>query len=553
MTGSAARALARGYGTDVGLFAATVLEAAEDPANPTYTAWIDFAEDVFRAIPMVGPPATPGSFYGTSDDVLTDVLDLRPLDPNLAAAIDALPPAPLGPVVLPDGLVGATARTERLGTISSSRPRPSPETLPADLPGLVREVRSAAICTSSVYASALALGERTTFERGDGFASGYFYRSIVAALVAERAGDIPGLADLTAGAWQAVRAVQEARALSAEEALASGVAGGGTGALASSTNAVEDLKTGIGVLTAALDAANGDSQALANLDGRLHEMVYRIHQLADDPLALQNLEDNAADFLVPDVVPPVVTAAPVGPLFTGSVSVPLLSDEPATIYYTLDGSDPVPGAGNTFAGVNKVAGIVITADTTLSWIGSDTPVGNTSTVARITYRSDADGDAIADVTDNCPSAFNPTQADFDLDLLGDVCDPDDDNDTFADFADCRPFDPTLWASPGTSPITLTFTSATTLQWTSLAAAAGPGTTYDLVRGPVSDFRLQPPGSKFAGAVCRLDNASSLTETDADPPAVGEARYYLTRGDNLCGMGSYGLNSGGAERVILACP
>ena len=36
--------------------------------------------------------------------------------------------------------------------------------------------------------------------------------------------------------------------------------------------------------------------------------------------------------------------------------------------------------------------------------------------------SDADGDGITDAADNCPLSFNPDQADFDLDGIGDVCD-----------------------------------------------------------------------------------------------------------------------------------
>ncbi len=35
---------------------------------------------------------------------------------------------------------------------------------------------------------------------------------------------------------------------------------------------------------------------------------------------------------------------------------------------------------------------------------------------------DADADGILDVDDNCPFTFNPDQADFDLDGIGDTCD-----------------------------------------------------------------------------------------------------------------------------------
>ena len=39
-----------------------------------------------------------------------------------------------------------------------------------------------------------------------------------------------------------------------------------------------------------------------------------------------------------------------------------------------------------------------------------------------------DGDNINDCIDNCLDDINPCQADNDNDRLGDICDPDDDND-----------------------------------------------------------------------------------------------------------------------------
>ncbi len=53
---------------------------------------------------------------------------------------------------------------------------------------------------------------------------------------------------------------------------------------------------------------------------------------------------------------------------------------------------------------------------------------------------DIDGDGIADLLDNCPSEFNPGQADADLDNFGDACDLDDDNDQASDADDCEPYD-----------------------------------------------------------------------------------------------------------------
>ena len=55
--------------------------------------------------------------------------------------------------------------------------------------------------------------------------------------------------------------------------------------------------------------------------------------------------------------------------------------------------------------------------------------------------NDKDGDGIPDGLDNCPMDFNPQQKDFDLDKIGDPCDPDDDNDLVMDEEDCGPHDP----------------------------------------------------------------------------------------------------------------
>ncbi len=55
--------------------------------------------------------------------------------------------------------------------------------------------------------------------------------------------------------------------------------------------------------------------------------------------------------------------------------------------------------------------------------------------------TDKDGDGVVDGQDNCPFVFNPSQADFDLDTIGDACDPDDDDDLSPDTEDCAPFDP----------------------------------------------------------------------------------------------------------------
>ena len=55
-------------------------------------------------------------------------------------------------------------------------------------------------------------------------------------------------------------------------------------------------------------------------------------------------------------------------------------------------------------------------------------------------RNDLDNDGVPEADDNCPGTFNPTQANYDEDLLGDACDLDDDNDGVDDALDAYPFD-----------------------------------------------------------------------------------------------------------------
>jgi hypothetical protein len=68
-----------------------------------------------------------------------------------------------------------------------------------------------------------------------------------------------------------------------------------------------------------------------------------------------------------------------------------------------------------------------------------------SSINEINRSEDADADGVYDDVDNCIGLTNPSQEDFDLDNMGNDCDPDDDNDAIMDYLDAFDEDPLEWA------------------------------------------------------------------------------------------------------------
>lgn len=79
-----------------------------------------------------------------------------------------------------------------------------------------------------------------------------------------------------------------------------------------------------------------------------------------------------------DLIPPVVTASPEGGLYSEPVEVSLAPNEPATIYYTVDGSTPTTSSPAYFAP------IALTQDTDLSFFGIDA-AGNIGAIRTESY------------------------------------------------------------------------------------------------------------------------------------------------------------------------
>jgi N-acetylneuraminic acid mutarotase len=169
----------------------------------------------------------------------------------------------------------------------------------------------------------------------------------------------------------------------------------------------------------------------------------------------------------------------------------------------------------------------------------------------VPQNADADGDGTVDACDNCPYVANPGQADFDGDGSGDDCDPDDDNDGHNDEVDCAPFDATAFAIP--AEVTGESFVAETITWTPVAPGAGTGTTYEVLRGHVE--QLPVGNGEELGETCltSLHGIAGTSIVDAALPAIGQAYFYLIRGHNPCGHGTYGLASRGMPRVTSSCP
>jgi hypothetical protein len=153
-------------------------------------------------------------------------------------------------------------------------------------------------------------------------------------------------------------------------------------------------------------------------------------------------------------------------------------------------------------------------------------------------KHDRDGDGVVDPADNCPGVSNPGQADTDTDGVGNDC-------------DCAPANSSVFTAPGDfgGPRLGERGDHDLLEWCSDELKVGPGTSYDVLRGSVDELPVGgvPPDT------CLHDNLTSPTTTDTEIPLAGRAFFYLVRGTNACGVGTWGFQSDGAERFSAACP
>jgi hypothetical protein len=85
----------------------------------------------------------------------------------------------------------------------------------------------------------------------------------------------------------------------------------------------------------------------------------------------------------------------------------------------------------------------------------------------------------------------------------------------------------------------------TIAW-SLAIGA---TTSDVLRGDLASLPVGPDGGD---EVC-FGNLVGTTLVDSAVPISGAGFWYLSRGENTCGSGTFGNQSNGSPRTTITCP
>src|SRR6185436_11522228 len=138
--------------------------------------------------------------------------------------------------------------------------------------------------------------------------------------------------------------------------------------------------------------------------------------------------------------------------------------------------------------------------------------------------------------------------DADVDGVENAIDPDDDNDGVTDGSDCAPLQAGSFALPREVTGVTFAADKVTLRWNSAAPGAGTATVHNVLRGALN----QLPVGAGASEACLAPVVVGTATTDLNRPSAGQGFWYLVRGHNDCGAGTYGQATTG-PRVSSICP
>jgi hypothetical protein len=130
-----------------------------------------------------------------------------------------------------------------------------------------------------------------------------------------------------------------------------------------------------------------------------------------------------------------------------------------------------------------------------------------------------------------------------------VTSPDGDLDGVADACDCAPGNPGVFAVPPEVGNLAFGSDKATLSWSSALPGGGSSTVHDGIAGALTSL----PVSGDAGVACVGPGTAGTSVSDSSVPPPGQGRWYLVRGRNSCGAGTFGAATGGAERLSNVCP
>lgn len=121
---------------------------------------------------------------------------------------------------------------------------------------------------------------------------------------------------------------------------------------------------------------------------------------------------------------------------------------------------------------------------------------------------------------------------------GDPANCDDSNPCTIDFCDpgsgCANTTPTAPSGASVSAVARTGENTFELSWSALPGATG----YDLISGDLGVLRSPGGGFPLGTAPCLVNDFPGLTVDLFEDPVVGEGLWYLVRGANCGGNGTY---------------